>query len=305
MTDMVRPDPPLLSVIIPSYNQGQFLKQAIDSILEQDYRPIEVIVVDGASSDDTVEVLRNYSGYDEVSWISEPDRGPADAVNKGLARAKGRYASIQSADDYYLPGAFAKAIRVFQSNPNVGLLYGEVASVDVAGQVMSVSSRPPHDNALCIALCICIPQCSAFFDTNVARELGGWSDQYHTADWALWLRMLFKVETVKIDDTLSCWRVYQGQRTDQREKVYSSYKRMVDESVEINQSGFRVRMAALASKHLIALSFAPERGRYRKLLSLCLAIVLFPPAFRWIPGKRRFVPGLQRFGRLITSKSTG
>ena len=302
MTNVDLNDAPLLSVIIPSYNQGQFLKQAIDSILDQDYRPVEVIVIDGASSDDTIDVLKGYAHCDEVTWISEPDHGPADAVNKGLERARGRYASIQSADDYYLPGAFAKAMAFFQDNPTVGLLYGEVASVDVAGRVKSISSRPPHDNALCIALCICIPQSSAFFETKVAKELGGWSDKYHTADWELWLRMMFKVEAAKIDDTLSCWRVYQGQRTDQRENVYRSYRKMIDESVEINQSGFRVRLAALASKQLIALSFAPVRRRFSKLLPLCLAIVLFPPVFRWIPKKRRFVPGLQRLIRLFARK---
>src|ERR1051325_691202 len=96
---------PLLSIIVPSYNQGRFIRRTLDSILSQGYRPIEVIVVDGASKDETVEVLESIDAA-ELRWISEKDRGPADAVNKGLAMAQGELIGIQSADDVYYRDAF-------------------------------------------------------------------------------------------------------------------------------------------------------------------------------------------------------
>ena len=94
----------LLSIVVPSYNQGAYIRETLDSIFAQDYRPIEVLVLDGASKDETVEILRSYDAP-ELRWWSERDRGVVDAVNKGLARASGEIIGIQSSDDTYLPGA--------------------------------------------------------------------------------------------------------------------------------------------------------------------------------------------------------
>src|SRR5438046_444877 len=97
----------LLSVVVPSFNHNRFIGRTLDSILNQSYRPLEIIVCDGASTDGTVETLRRYAAlHPEISWLSEPDSGPADAVNKGLARIKGEIAAIQNSDDIYYPGAF-------------------------------------------------------------------------------------------------------------------------------------------------------------------------------------------------------
>src|SRR4029078_10041925 len=94
---------PLVSIIVPSFNQGRFIRTTIDSILEQSYRPLEAIVVDGGSNDDTVDVLKSYGDLPELRWTSEPDTGVADAVNKGFARARGEVIGIQSSDDWYAP----------------------------------------------------------------------------------------------------------------------------------------------------------------------------------------------------------
>lgn len=281
---------PLLSIIIPSFNHGRFLRDCIDSVLSQDYRPIEVIVVDGGSRDETVETLKAYATTLEVRWISEPDDGPADAVNKGLAMARGELASIQSADDRYTPGAFSRVVPEFERDSQVGLVYGEVETMNADGTVRSVSRRPPHDNALCIALCICIPQCSAFFRTALARQLGGWRKDYFTCDWDLWLRMMFRTRTLKVDEALSAWRVYPGQRTDQRDRVYESFRRMIDCSPEIQAGGARVRLAALAGKQLIGVSFGANRGPWHRLWHVLSATALYPPIWGYIPNKARFVP---------------
>lgn len=290
MSDAATEERPLLSIIIPSFNHGRFLRDCLDSILSQDYRPIEIVVVDGGSRDETVAVLESYSSHPEVRWISEPDDGPADAVNKGLAMARGDLASIQSADDRYAAGAFARVVPEFVRDPGLGLLYGEVASMDVSGAVRSVSRRPPHDNALCIALCICIPQCSAFFRTALARTLGGWRKEYFTCDWDLWLRMMFRTRTLKVDDALSSWRIYAGQRTDQHAKVYESFRRMIARAPEVRSGGVRVRLAALAAGQLIAVSFGPHRGPWHRLYHVLAATLLYPWIWPYIPNKARFVP---------------
>jgi len=104
---------PLISIIIPNYNNGKYIRETINSALIQDYRPIEIIVIDGASTDDSVKILHEYDNMPEVKWISEPDKGVADAVNKGFTIAKGEICGIQSSDDYYLPNALSSVDWIF------------------------------------------------------------------------------------------------------------------------------------------------------------------------------------------------
>src|SRR5437868_3496972 len=92
----------MFSIIVPSYNQGNFIAQTIDSILHQSYKNVEILVMDGGSTDSTIDVLKTYS--DRIFWLSEKDRGQTHAINKGLAHAKGDIITFLNSDDYYLDG---------------------------------------------------------------------------------------------------------------------------------------------------------------------------------------------------------
>lgn len=120
---------PKVSIVTPSFNQGRYLRRAIDSIHSQqgDFE-IEHIVIDGGSTDESLDILRQYG--DAVDWISEPDEGQTDAVNKGLARASGDYIGWLNSDDTYLPGAFAAICDVFENAPNAKWAYGKVRIID-------------------------------------------------------------------------------------------------------------------------------------------------------------------------------
>ena len=123
---------PLVSVIIPSWNQGRFLAETLDSVFAQDYAPLEVLVFDGASKDETVEVLQRYDGRPGFWWKSEPDRGVVDAVNQGLAKATGEYCVILSSDDCFLPGAVRAAVAALRADPALGLVYADAEYIDAA-----------------------------------------------------------------------------------------------------------------------------------------------------------------------------
>lgn len=129
----------LVSIVIPSYNQGRFIRQTLESVLRQEYRPLEVIVVDGNSTDDTLDVLSSFDSCPELRlrWISEPDSGVVEAVNKGLAMAQGSIAAIQSSDDYYLPGAISTAITALEANPELSFVFGDITKVDVNAKELS------------------------------------------------------------------------------------------------------------------------------------------------------------------------
>ena len=109
---------PLVSIVVPSFNQGRFIAETLRSCLGQCYRPIEILVQDGGSTDETISVLRSLKAS-ELSWVSEPDKGVVDAVNKGLSRARGEILSIQSSDDAFVCGAVGAAVGALSEDPEV------------------------------------------------------------------------------------------------------------------------------------------------------------------------------------------
>jgi glycosyltransferase involved in cell wall biosynthesis len=120
---------PLVSIVTPSFNQGEFLEETIRSVLEQDYEPIEYIVVDGGSTDGSVEIVRRYESR-LAWWVSEPDRGQAHAINKGFARTTGRYMGFLNSDDTFLPGAVSRLVAELERAQDALVAYGDALLVD-------------------------------------------------------------------------------------------------------------------------------------------------------------------------------
>lgn len=109
---------PLVSIVTPSYNKGCFIEETILSVKNQTYPYIEHIVMDGGSTDGTLDILRKYAN--NITWLSEPDEGQSDAINKGWRRAKGQILGWLNADDTYMPWAVQTAVEFLAENPDVG-----------------------------------------------------------------------------------------------------------------------------------------------------------------------------------------
>jgi glycosyltransferase involved in cell wall biosynthesis len=180
-------DMPLVSIVTPSYNQGRFIRQSIDSVLGQSYRNIEYIVVDGNSTDETVSILSSYGS--RLNWISETDEGQADAINKGFARSKGEIRAYLNSDDVLLPGAVEKVVKHFQQHPGSDMVYGEGVFIDEVGR--EVGTYPSADYSfarLMLDCCICQP--AAFWRTRIVEKVGPFDARLNYAmDYDYWLRI--------------------------------------------------------------------------------------------------------------------
>lgn len=120
---------PRITIVTPSYNQAEFLEKTILSVLNQNYPNLEYIIIDGGSSDGSVEIIRRYSDFLSY-WVSEKDRGQSDAINKGFCRASGDLVAWQNSDDIYLPGALKEVARVFGEDPGHDVYYGNMYTID-------------------------------------------------------------------------------------------------------------------------------------------------------------------------------
>lgn len=187
---------PLVSVVTPSYNAMPFIKDTIESIRSQDYPKIEHIVIDGGSNDGTVEILK---GCPQLRWISEPDRGQSDALNKGFRLAQGEVIGWLNADDTYRPGAISHAIEYFQAHPDVDLVYTDIQVIDENDQPVRFVKAAPFSLEMLLQRNI-INQPTVFMRRQVLDTLGGVDNniQFYVMDRELWLRagMLFNLHYI-------------------------------------------------------------------------------------------------------------
>lgn len=183
------PDLPPVTIVTPSFNQGLFIEHTIQSVLSQDYPDIEYLVIDGGSTDETLQVLRRYE--DRLSWTSEPDRGQSHALNKGFQRAKGEILAWLNSDDVYLPGAITDSVTFLQEHPDVDLVYGDIQFIDEHGNILAeeIRSRPFSLTTL-LTQFGSIQQQSAFFRRRLLEKIGGINENLHyVMDTELWIRI--------------------------------------------------------------------------------------------------------------------
>jgi glycosyltransferase involved in cell wall biosynthesis len=201
---------PLVSVVTPSMNQGAFIEEAIRSVLDQGYPNVEHIVVDGGSTDETLDVLRRFP---HLRWISEPDGGQAEALNKGFAIARGEVFGWLNSDDLYLPGSIEAAVDVLLET-GCGLVHGGWRQIDEHGAFMRDVEAVPFDLRTQLDYANLVAQPGALFTRTAFESVGGLDVSYRYAmDYELFLRIGSLFEVRHLDRVLGAYRYHPLSKT--------------------------------------------------------------------------------------------
>jgi glycosyltransferase involved in cell wall biosynthesis len=201
---------PKITIITPSFNQGLYVEQAICSVLAQNYENVEHIVIDGGSTDQTIEILKKYP---HVIWMSEKDRGQADALNKGLTMATGDIVGWINSDDYYDAGIFESISKYFNEPKTMWAIGNLTYRFDLTGEVVPDKSPVVTFDHLVKNPDI-VRQQPAFFRREFLIRAGGWDPGYFMVmDFDLWIRLAQKATPRMVDENWSYFRIHAQQKT--------------------------------------------------------------------------------------------
>jgi glycosyltransferase involved in cell wall biosynthesis len=204
--------PPKLSIVTPSFNQGRFLEETILSVLNQNYPNLEYIVIDGGSTDESVEVIRRYEKH-LAYWISEKDRGQVHAIDKGIEKATGDIFAFINSDDVYLPGAFAAVANHFESHPRSEWICGDTIMFGEGNATELIRAVVPKSAAHCLSWSYKAPQPGHFWKHDLVRT--GFDEAWpYDFDHDLYVRLLLagqKCEHVPLP--LAGYRLHAASKT--------------------------------------------------------------------------------------------
>jgi glycosyltransferase involved in cell wall biosynthesis len=202
----------LVSVVTPSYNQGAYLEKCIESVRDNGYPFVEHIVMDGGSTDATLDVLRRHE-HTLAAWRSAPDGGQADAVNRGWSMCHGQVLAFLNSDDYYMPGAIRRAVEVFTERNDVGLVYGQALFVDAAGVVL----RQTHvmiDGQEMLDGFVGLPQPAVFIHRRVIERIGVLDPSFHFAlDGEFFMRAIGNFKAIALNEVFAFMRVHKSAKS--------------------------------------------------------------------------------------------
>lgn len=211
---------PKISVVTPSYNQAKYIRATIDSVLSQDYPNLEYLVMDGGSTDETVEILKSYGK--KLSWVSEKDNGQTHAINKGLRRATGEIMAYLNSDDIYLPGTL-RAVGEYYQSTKADWITGDCLTISEDGKPSKNNSLISFYKRFLMLLYSpttlriadsMLPQPSTFWSRNAWEKVGEFNESYHyVMDYDYWLRMSKHYRPHDLKVPLSGFRFQDGSKS--------------------------------------------------------------------------------------------
>jgi glycosyltransferase involved in cell wall biosynthesis len=253
---------PKITIITPSFNQGKFIDQTIRSILLQDYPNIEYIVMDGGSTDQTIDILKRYG--ERLTWKSEKDRGQSHAINKGMALATGEIVGFINSDDFLEPGALEKVGFFFATHPEADWLTGKCRTVNEQGsEIRKVVTGYKNILLMIKAIKILlvvnfISQPATFWRKKITDDIGGFDESLqYSMDYDYWLRISRRYRLYSHNDYLACFRVHSGSKAGSSasqpfDSQLSIASRYTTSKVLLGLQTIHNRMIIYLYKHLLS-----------------------------------------------------
>lgn len=246
---------PRISIVTPSFNQGQFLEETILSVLNQNYPNLEYFVMDGGSTDNSVEIIQKYAPR-LTYWESKPDRGQSHAINKGFKMATGELVAWLNSDDILLPGALQEFANVWSDNPTVGFINGISELIDELGNSKGKTFGSHFDLLESLTTSRnTVAQPSTFISRQCLSDVGFLDEALHMSmDWDLWLRIGAKYKTTFIPKVLSRTRHWPLTKTNTQliksgsDHLAIAKKFLKDKNLHLSQEVKRKMLAAAYGK---------------------------------------------------------
>lgn len=298
----MKASPPLVSIIIPAYNHADYLGQAIDSVLAQDYKNVELIVLDDGSTDGTAQVLGQYGSA--FHWETHKNMGQSGTLNKGWHMSKGDILAYLSADDLLLPHAVSRSVDCLLDNPDAVLSYCDFDLIDPESRIVRRVNAPEYSFIEMVTKFVCAPGAGAFFWRSEFLKTGGWSPDIHRfPDYDCWLRLGLRGRFVHIPECLAAFRVHDGSQSFSETPVDRA-----EEALKVMMGFYSLpglpddvltaKSQAMGNAHLLVAQLHLRAGRYLEAFSeMSAAARLSPGSLLSIRFLRMFINGL--FNRYI------
>lgn len=235
---------PVVSIITPSFNQGQYIEETLLSVQNQTYPSIEHIVIDGGSTDNTVEILKKYQ--DTIIWTSEPDNGQTHAINKGMKKSHGEILAYLNSDDLYLPETIDRVVNFFSENSEIDLVYGDIIHIGKESDYRETVRTGNIDMEKYLTGLVYLPQPAVFFRREIWEKIGDFDERLNLAmDLEYWIRVFFHGKTAYLPVVLAKARIYPEAKSSKHllnyleEKLYILDKNFCDERIIASCFGSR------------------------------------------------------------------
>jgi glycosyltransferase involved in cell wall biosynthesis len=270
----------LVSIITPSFNQAAYLEQTILSVLDQDHPYIEYIVIDGASTDTSVDVIKKYENR-LAYWVSEKDNGQADAINKGFAHATGDIIAWLNSDDYYLAGTISSVVKIFDQNPRVSIVYGNMLAVDEHGKTFNTLNykQLTLEDLLCFQI---IGQPAVFMRRSAMESVKLDTDFHFLLDHYLWIQIAQHSQLLYVDQTWAAARYHAEAKNRAKAAEFGRDAFRILENVKQDKNLAtvlaKVNRRARASAHRVDARYLLDGGKSAASLSAWMrALFIHPP----------------------------